>query len=207
MDKKKRAVQLPDSEVIKEKIGSNDEDIAKLNFALKLIEIMKTREISQKELATDIDVSGSMLSSYIHGKSDANISTLYRTADKYNLSADFLLGLSETKSRDPKKQDAINYTRLSEGAVDAITDIGVKGSSPQYLEILNMLFEEGFMTKLVKAFWRFTVRDNADEIWLKDDSYPDNLPERLDVWILKHELDDSVDAVIDAVKSKHSKSK
>lgn len=65
-------------------------------FAERLEYIRLERNLTQKELAKELGISASMLSKYEKGKSHPNDIQLNKIAKYFNVSADFLLGNTNT---------------------------------------------------------------------------------------------------------------
>lgn len=136
--------------------------------------------------------------------------TLYCLAKYYNVATDYLLGNSDIRTPNPQMQAACEYTGLSEQAIITIKNLE-KGSdaydseSPSYmpplLKTLNTLYENGFMTELVKAFAHFLFRISPREEtanWFLRGSRTEHdenviLPE---IWRLNKEIDNAIDSVL-----------
>ena len=58
----------------------------------------KERHISQKQAATDLGISQSLLSHYEKGIRECGLNFLVKIADYYNVSLDFLTGRTNHKS-------------------------------------------------------------------------------------------------------------
>lgn len=76
----------------------------------------KTLEV----LAAEFNASRQTVSNWIIGKSIPDIQSLVRIAQFYNVSTDYLLGLSDTESVDANLRAAVEYTGLSAKAVERI---------------------------------------------------------------------------------------
>ena len=69
-----------------------------MNIGDKLTALRKEQGSFQKEIADDLMISSSMLSSYEHGKHDPTLERLCRLADYYHVSTDYLLGRTQLKN-------------------------------------------------------------------------------------------------------------
>ena len=56
--------------------------------------LRKERGLTQKQVATDLDVAQALLSHYEKGKRECGLDFLVKAADYYNVSTDYLLGRS-----------------------------------------------------------------------------------------------------------------
>ena len=110
----------------------------------RLRDLRTSRKISHEKLATDIGVSKQLLKNYEQAflnsgiptgaKSDKteaiagmSISTLYKLAKYFNVSADYLLGISPNPTTDKNKNAVCEYTGLSQDSIDIIFDISGDG--------------------------------------------------------------------------------
>jgi len=64
-----------------------------------LKELRLEKNISQKQLSADIGISTSHYQSYEYGKTKPTIDNLIKFCEYFNVSADYLLGLSEIRER------------------------------------------------------------------------------------------------------------
>lgn len=67
------------------------------DFALRLSDLRKEKNISQKEAASCLGVSQALLSHYEKGIRECGLDFLKRASDYYDVSADYLLGLTESR--------------------------------------------------------------------------------------------------------------
>lgn len=89
------------------------------NITARLSGLRKEKGLSQKEAATGLGVSQALLSHYENGIRECGLDFLCRAADYYNVTTDYLLGLSESK-------------RGFEGA------FGIKGDLPSDSELSTL---------------------------------------------------------------------
>ena len=66
-------------------------------FSTRLAALRKERGISQKEAAEALGISGALLSHYENGIRECGLSFLTKAAAYYDVSCDYLLGVSDTK--------------------------------------------------------------------------------------------------------------
>lgn len=67
------------------------------NITARLSSLRKEKGLSQKEAAAGLGVSQALLSHYENGIRECGLDFLCRAADYYNVTTDYLLGLSESK--------------------------------------------------------------------------------------------------------------
>lgn len=95
-------------------------DKYKAPFAVRLRKLMKDRDITQDALAQKIDKTRQTVSQYVNGDSEPGYATLVKIADFFQVSTDYLLGRTGTKSADISKQAVMKYTGLSEVNVSSL---------------------------------------------------------------------------------------
>lgn len=81
-----------------------------MNFGEILFQLRAERGIYQKQLAEYLSVSIGTISNYENGIHSPDLNTLCRIAEYFNVSADYLLGLTDN----PMPIDSLN-TKLSDG--------------------------------------------------------------------------------------------
>lgn len=113
----------------------------------RLIKLRETKKMTQVELAKDLGITRSSLSLYELGERTINTDVLYDIAKYFNVSADYLIGLSDTQSLDTDLQAVCKYTGLSEesikkmkGEFDIDYEISMESDSTTLAEVLNCVF-------------------------------------------------------------------
>lgn len=96
----------------------------KLTMGERLNDVMKERKLTQIQLADGAGVSQSQISAICRDVDRGiNHQAIYKICKYLDVSADWLLGLSETRNPDPTLQAACEYTGLSEQAIETIRRI------------------------------------------------------------------------------------
>lgn len=67
------------------------------NFALRLSDLRKEKNLSQKEAASCLGVSQALLSHYEKGIRECGLDFLKRACDYYDVTSDYLLGLTDSR--------------------------------------------------------------------------------------------------------------
>lgn len=68
-----------------------------MKFSDKLRMLIEERNLTQKQVALDLNVAASTMGGYVQGSSEPDFDTLLKIAEYFNVSTDYLLGrLSET---------------------------------------------------------------------------------------------------------------
>jgi len=69
--------------------------LLKMTFGSRLKNLLNERQISQKQLAQDLNVAISTLNGYVQDYREPDFKTLAAIAKYFSVSADYLIGLSE----------------------------------------------------------------------------------------------------------------
>lgn len=100
----KREVHEVDPVVIAENImelhGGIECNKARYNFAIRLNDLLKKKEIDQEKFAKDIEIGVGTLSNYRKGIREPSLTVLEKMADKLDVSTDYLSGKSECPNYD-----------------------------------------------------------------------------------------------------------
>lgn len=115
-------------------------------FSERFGDLRKEYNLTLKEIADDdnIRTTPQSLSLYEMGKRIINIDLLVRIARYFNVSADYLLGLSNSKVVETNMKSACDYTGLSEKAITSI-----KSLNESERDKLNKLFENKKFVKFL----------------------------------------------------------
>lgn len=97
-------------------------DIGKV-FGERLLNLREERGETQDQLAKAVGITRQSLSRYETNERTPNIELIYNIAKHYEVSADYLLGLSDVKSLDNRVQAACEVTGLSEEAINSIVQL------------------------------------------------------------------------------------
>ena len=109
-------------------------------LAVRLRELINEKKTTITNVAEVADVTRQAVSAYQDGSSQPTADTLKKIAKHFNVSVDWLLGLSETKSTDPKVKEICEYTGLSEEAIEKLHEhTEFNKNYPQYTNVLEHL--------------------------------------------------------------------
>lgn len=89
-------------------------------FPLALRHLMDERSINQETLAIETGKTRQTISQYVNGISEPGYDTLVKIANFFNVSTDYLLGISETKTQNQSIQDIVNQLGLPENIVNLL---------------------------------------------------------------------------------------
>ncbi len=116
-------------------------------FPKRLKEIMKERGENQTSLAKKITeqyvtIQRQTISLYMNGQSKPDTERLTAIAKVLNISADWLLGLSEVKSTNYEVRQACKYTGLSENSVETLRYLNVWFNGVYLIPTIDLLLEQ-----------------------------------------------------------------
>lgn len=89
----------------------------KYTFPTRLRELMEENMVTQKTLADAIKMRPQTVSLYTTGQSFPDVNTLKKISEFFNVSADYLVGISNVQGLDLNVKSMCEYTGLSEMAV------------------------------------------------------------------------------------------
>ena len=92
-------------------------------FPSALRELMDAKRTTQNELADYLDKSRQAISYYCDGSSSPDWETIVRIAEFFDVSTDYLLGISDIKSRDVTIHSIVNGTGISENVAISLTEL------------------------------------------------------------------------------------
>ena len=104
-------------------------------FPQRLREIMRSKNITQKDLAVEISKTRQAVSYYMDGSSGPDWETLAKIASFLGVSSDYLLGLSERKESTEKQLAYLKMSRLSDTSLWNLRELG----AVRYDEAVNAL--------------------------------------------------------------------
>lgn len=78
------------------------------NFSTVMSELRHARGLSQRTVAAELRISQALLSHYENGAREPGLAFVCRACDYYGVSADFMLGRTETPHCRPEQLDALH---------------------------------------------------------------------------------------------------
>lgn len=126
-------------------------------FAKRLVDLREAKGISQQILADALGVTRQSLSLYEKAERTVNIELLVKIANYFNVSTDYLLGLSDIQSIDTDMHIACKTTGLNEKAIQSLQYMSEY--DPFFMIIFCRLIEdeikvqgEGLFKRIVRYF-------------------------------------------------------
>ena len=90
-------------------------------FPERLKGIIGERDVTLRELVKRIGVSLGILSDWQNGNKKPKVESVIKLATYFNVSTDYLLGLTDVRSVDDSVQAVARKTGLSENAIDILS--------------------------------------------------------------------------------------
>ena len=118
-------------------------EAAKAPFPTAISSLLKERKITPGELAGHLGVTRQTVSNYCLGQTTPSFQLLCEIADFFNVSTDYLLGRTETRSPDANIRAVCEFTGLSESAVN-----GLKTHSSRSVAFISKLIAQGEITHI-----------------------------------------------------------
>ena len=131
------------------------------SIGLKIEELLKNNEKKQKDLAKHLSISSNIVSYWCNGTRKPNINQIVQISEYFNVSTDYLIGLSNTPTTDKDIQFICDYTGLTKESVEKLhhektltpteNDEFTKEEQTQIIDseflILNKFISEGYLKK------------------------------------------------------------
>ncbi len=156
-------------------------------FAERLKELRISLNLTQKEFAEELEITASALSAYEKNNINPSINIAKRIAEKYNVSIDWLCGLSDVKSNKNEMQTCSDIIKALftidmascglqlSSSTEEVTEIGFSGY-PEIRELhfnniffndyrLNTFLEEWKKMKLLHD--NGTIDDDVYKLWIE----------------------------------------
>ena len=135
------------------------------DFPERLREIMADHGTTQQELSEYIGKSRQAVGYYADGSESPDWKTVAAIAQYFDVSADWLLGMSDVKNVDIDIQQICKHTGLSESAVDVIIK-----ADEMSMQAINRLFESKcfnsfalYMSLFLKEYNSSTIPESDDK--------------------------------------------
>lgn len=123
-----------------------------------------TCDFSLEALNKALGLSKTALFEYRWGESEPRLTAISKIAGHYNVSTDYLLGLSDAKTTNPNKKNACEYTGLSDEAIDKLHDGCGDKNRPLHSAIVSYLIESGILDDLVKLLEKSLIQREQQSV-------------------------------------------
>lgn len=131
-------------------------------FSNRLKNLMSEQNLTQDSLAKSIGISRQAIAQYLEGTTQPKADKIYTLAKYFNVSADYLLGLSEISTTNETIQGIHNKTGLSsQSIIKLITEKHLQDFSIS--NFISSIIENDNIDKLIEAVKRKNFFSNSDE--------------------------------------------
>ena len=120
------------------RVKQNPQDNYNKPLAVRLRELIEKKGLSMLQLAKEIGVSRQAINSYTLGESVPDANNLTKIAEYFDVSTDYLLGLSPVKRIETQAISALNLG-FSEKAIDVLQTL--KEVEPKVITLLSWIIE------------------------------------------------------------------
>ena len=146
-------------------------------FPTRLRGLIESRKTTITALANILKISRQSVSQYQDGTGQPNVDKLCKIAKHFNVSTDYLVGLSDVESANTTVRNICEETGLSEKAVEAILSVKKEGATDGVLSVFSSLVSD-------IRFW-YALKDIRDA----KDSYMSKEPMSDTVQMVKRAIE------------------
>lgn len=83
-----------------------------MSFGVRLENLIEENNITQKQLSTELHIAATTLNGYVNNHREPDFHTLVRLAGYFNVSTDYLLGLTDEKKPAPSSLNPAEGTLI-----------------------------------------------------------------------------------------------
>jgi transcriptional regulator with XRE-family HTH domain len=124
-------------------------------FAERLSQLINDRGLKQREVGEFINVQRQTVSLYTKGQALPDIACLTKLTELFNVSADYLLGITDAPTADVKKRAVCDYIGLSESAVDVLREMKRDKSKYSQSKILSDIIIDNRFADFIERVQQF----------------------------------------------------
>lgn len=108
---------------------------------MRINSLIAENNVNQKTVSEFLEVKPNIISYWCAGTRIPNTVQIIKLAKYFNVSTDYLLGLTDIKSTDTTVQDICEYTGLSEFTVDALhgVELGIFDNTDKLRVLIDQI--------------------------------------------------------------------
>lgn len=146
---------------VKQNLQYNDE------FPTRLRELIAEKQVTHAQIAEVAGVKRQTVGKWCTGETIPDILSITNIAKEYDISSDWLLGLSEAKSKDIEISGIVKYTGLSEKALKNIMQAKMSPINSQnaYSNVLNQFLESTYICLAIYNVIDYEASIEAEELY------------------------------------------
>lgn len=157
-------------------------------FATRFKELRESAGMKQSEISEKLGVSRGAISFYENCDRTPDIEFAAKAAKFFNVSADYLLGLTGERAVDANVRQICNYTGLKEGAVEYLHSLSVHTEQAMLIFINDLLLAPILINKLLdyyaSAFHRLSLEEPYSTLSWKLPHFKTLLDERIHMGVI-----------------------
>lgn len=123
-------------------------------LAERMGKLMIARKESQQDVADAIGVKRETVRNWENGTRQIKAPDLVKLARHFEVSSDYLLGLSDVKSMDPTAQTACEYTGLTETSIELLHAVSIEHKFDESMPAIDYCFESPSFFELTNSIGR-----------------------------------------------------
>lgn len=113
-----------------------------VHIMIRIKQLRLEQNLSLRILASELHIAYSSLGKYERGEQQPSFETLIKIANYFNVSTDYLLGISNTKSTNLEISYISNYLGLNEDSIKCLNFYSTHIRSKQKVQFLNTLLSQ-----------------------------------------------------------------
>lgn len=144
-------------------------------LAERMTELRKKHNFTQEDIAKYLDCNRATVANYENGKRQPDYNTLIKLAQKYSVSTDYLLGLTDVTTTDRNLKFICDYTGLSEEAIASLVNL-IKSEPEEHKlklkkvelsnsEIVNNFISGGYLGFLSHYTLSYSVYKGLEDLF------------------------------------------
>lgn len=131
-------------------------------FPTILRKLMEEKSVTQEVLAKHCGTQRQTIGQWKDGNTKPDITALKKIAEFFNVSTDYLLGITPNSTTDAELNAVCKYIGLSEKAVKKLRKIALWNKGNGYSDILSLFIEDRDFSKLL-SFIKYMVFEDDQE--------------------------------------------
>lgn len=137
-------------------------------FPVRLSKFMKEKNITQTELAKNINVTRQAISLYANGQSTPDINILCKIAKYFKVSSDYLLGLSNSKSSNINDREVCSTLGLTDESIETLKALKNNKhplSTENYLRAINDFISYSYIDGFLDFLIQYVYFDKSSSVF------------------------------------------
>lgn len=127
-------------------------------FSTTLRNLMDENSTKQADLAKFCNVQRQSISQWQNGNTRPDINSLWKIAEFYHVSTDYLLGRTSVQTTDTNLRSVCDYTGLSEQAISKLKTYQKENKSEWSMDVFNAMIENENFDTLFSLICQFATR-------------------------------------------------